>query len=51
MLLVTCHHSMARPRVAVRRDDFQMWNVAAKILNKQSRAAYNGWSSSFGIGW
>jgi len=27
-----------------------VWRVAANILNKQSRIAYKGWSSSFG-GW
>jgi hypothetical protein len=28
----------------------QVWMVAANILNKQSRTADNGWSSSFGVG-
>ena len=27
-----------------------IWRVAANILNKQSRAANKGWSSSFGVG-
>jgi len=28
----------------------QTWMVAANILNKQSRAADKGWSSSMGLG-
>jgi hypothetical protein len=27
-----------------------LWRVAANILNKQSRAADTGWSSSLGLG-
>ena len=27
-----------------------IWRVAANKLNKQSRTAYNGWSSSLGLG-
>jgi hypothetical protein len=27
-----------------------MWRVAANILNKQSRTADEGWSSSLGVG-
>jgi hypothetical protein len=41
---------MARPRVADRGDGLQIWRVAANILNKQSRTADSGWSSSLG-GW
>jgi hypothetical protein len=47
---VHCHHGMARPRVADRRDGLQIWKVAANILNKQSRTADSGWSSSLGVG-
>jgi hypothetical protein len=47
---VHCHHGMARPRVADRGDGFQIWRVAANILNKQSRTADSGWSSSLGVG-
>jgi hypothetical protein len=31
-------------------DDLQILRVAAKILNKQSRTADKGWSSSLGVG-
>jgi hypothetical protein len=48
---VHCHHGMARPRVADRGDGLQIWRVAANILNKQSRTADSGWSSSLvGLG-
>jgi hypothetical protein len=47
---VHCHHGMARPRVAGRGDGLQIWRVAANILNKQSRTADSGWSSSLGVG-
>jgi hypothetical protein len=47
---VHCHHSMARLRVANRGDGLQIWRVAANILNKQSRTADSGWSSSLGVG-
>jgi hypothetical protein len=43
-------HGMARPRVADRGDGLQIWRVAAYILNKQSRTADSGWSSSLGVG-
>jgi hypothetical protein len=32
------------------RNGLQMWKVASNILNKQSRTANKGWSSSFGVG-
>jgi hypothetical protein len=48
---VHCHHGMARPRVADRGDGLQIRRVAANILNKQSRTADSGWSSSLGVGW
>jgi hypothetical protein len=41
---------MARPQVADGGDGLQIWMVAANILNKQSRAADKGWSSSLGVG-
>jgi hypothetical protein len=47
---VHCHHGMACPRVADRGDDLQIWRVAANMLNKQSRTADSGWSSSLGVG-
>jgi hypothetical protein len=31
-------------------DGLQIWKVAANILNKQSRTADKGWSSSLGVG-
>jgi hypothetical protein len=47
---VHCHHGMARPRVTDRGDGLQIWRVAANMLNKQSRTADSGWSSSLGVG-
>jgi hypothetical protein len=47
---VPCHHGMARPQVADGEDALQLWREAANILNKQSRAADKGWSSSWGVG-
>jgi hypothetical protein len=44
------HHGMARPRVADIGDGLQIWREAANILNKQSRTADSGWSSSLGVG-
>jgi hypothetical protein len=41
---------MVRPQVADGGDNLQIWKVAAKIVNKQSRTADNGWSSSLGVG-
>jgi hypothetical protein len=46
---VPCHHGMVRPHVADGGDALQVWRVAANILNKQSRWANKGWSSSFGV--
>jgi hypothetical protein len=46
----SCHHGMARVQVADGGDALQFWREAANILNKQSRTAYKGWSSSFGVG-
>jgi hypothetical protein len=47
---VPCHYGMARPQVADGGDALQFWRVAANILNKQSRTAAKGWSSSLGFG-
>jgi hypothetical protein len=47
---VSCHHGMARPQVADEGDVLQIWRVAANILNKQSRTADKGGSSSLGVG-
>jgi hypothetical protein len=47
---VPCHRGMARPQVADGGDGLQIWGVAANILNKQSRTADKGWSSSLGVG-
>jgi hypothetical protein len=47
---VPCHHGMARPQVADWGNGLQIWRVAASILNKQSRTADKGWSSSLGVG-
>jgi hypothetical protein len=44
---VPCHHGTARPQVANVADGLQ---VAADVLNKQSRTADRGWSSSLGVG-
>jgi hypothetical protein len=41
---------MAHPQVADGGEAPQIWRVAANILNKQSRTADKGWSSSLGIG-
>jgi hypothetical protein len=41
---------MARPRVADGGDGLQIWRVAENILNKQSRTAVKGWSSSLEVG-
>jgi len=45
-----CRHGIARSVVADGGDGLKMWRVAANILNKQLRAAYKGWSSSFAVG-
>jgi hypothetical protein len=47
---VPCHHGMARSQVADGGDGLQIWRVAANVLNKQSRTADRGWSSSLGVG-
>jgi hypothetical protein len=47
---VPCHHGMVHPQVADGGDGLQIWKVAVNILNKQSRTADKGWSSSLGVG-
>jgi hypothetical protein len=47
---VPCHHGMRRPQVADGGSGLQIWRVAANILNKQSRIADKGRSSSWGGG-
>jgi hypothetical protein len=46
---VSCHHSMACPRVAGGGNGLQIWRVAVNILNKQSQTDDKGWSSSLGV--
>jgi hypothetical protein len=50
ILNVPCHHGMERPQVSDGGDGLQIWRVPANILNKQSRTADKGWSSSLGVG-
>jgi hypothetical protein len=50
LLAFPCHQGIARPQVADGGDGLQIWRVAANILNKQSRTADKGWSSSLGVG-
>jgi hypothetical protein len=38
------------PQVADGGNDRQIWRVTANVLNKQSRTADKGWSSSLGVG-
>jgi hypothetical protein len=40
---------MVRPQAVDEGDTLQVWRVAANILNKQSRTADKGWSSSVGL--
>jgi hypothetical protein len=47
---IACHRGMARPQVANVGDGLQIWRVAANMLNKQSRTAEKGWSSSLWFG-
>jgi hypothetical protein len=47
---VPCHHSMVCPQVANGGDGLQIWKVTVNILNKQSRTANRGQSSSLGVG-
>jgi hypothetical protein len=45
-----CHHRMAPPQVAGGGDGLQTCRVDANIMNKHSRTADKGWSSSLGLG-
>jgi hypothetical protein len=45
----SCDNSTARPQAAMEERP-PKWRVAANILNKQSRTADKGWSSSPGLG-
>jgi hypothetical protein len=47
---VPCDHTMVRPQVADGGDDLQILRIAVNILNKQSKGADKGWSSSLGLG-
>jgi hypothetical protein len=49
--LVPCHQGTARRQGANEGQGLQIWRVAADILNRQSRTADKGWSSSMGVGW
>jgi hypothetical protein len=44
------YDEMARLRVADGGDGTQIWRVVANILDKQSRTADSGWSSSLEVG-
>jgi len=45
------HVTAARRVIGLRMEERpSVWRVAANILNKQSRTADNGWSSSLGVG-
>jgi hypothetical protein len=45
----SCHQGMARPQAVDGGDGLQIRKIAANILNKQSRTAAKGWSSSLRI--
>jgi hypothetical protein len=47
---VLCHQGMVLPQVADGGDTLQVWRIAGNILNKPSRTADKGWSSSLGVG-
>jgi hypothetical protein len=46
---VPYQHGMACPQVADGGDAHHFWREAANLLNKQSRTADKGWSSSLGV--
>jgi hypothetical protein len=50
VMWVPSHRGMACSRVADGGDGLRIWRVAANTLNKQSRTAEKGWTSSLGIG-
>jgi hypothetical protein len=41
---------MEHTQVAAGGDGLQIWRLAANVLNKQSRTADRGWSSSLAVG-
>jgi hypothetical protein len=41
---------MMCPQVADGGEDFQIWNIGASILNKQSKMSAKVWYSNFGVG-
>jgi hypothetical protein len=47
---VPCHHGMARTHVAMEEKACRYGGVIVNILNKQSRTADKGWSSSIEVG-
>jgi hypothetical protein len=47
---VHCYHGMARPHVADGGDGQQVRRAVVNILNKQSRTADRGWTSSLEAG-
>jgi hypothetical protein len=47
---VPCYHGIARLQVADGGEGFQIWRVAANILNKQSLKADREKSFSLGVG-
>jgi len=49
VLMGPCHHGMARPQVADRGTASDK-DLFKDKLNKQSRIADEGWSSSLGVG-
>jgi len=48
--MFACHHGLAYPRAADGGNDLQITWVDAKMLNKQSQTADEGWSSNLGVG-
>jgi hypothetical protein len=42
---------VARPQVVDVIGSFQIWRISVNVLDKQSRTADKGWSTSFGSGW
>jgi len=54
MLHGSVYHDMAHSQVGGGGgggDSLQIWKVDANILDKQSRTADMGWSSSLQVGW
>jgi len=49
MCSVPCHHVVASPHFVDGNDDFQMWTVAANLMNRQTSTNGKGWSFGMGI--